>query len=304
METVYRFPSRVAVADRAGRIVAGLPYAQVEDFRGARLVAYPFADVCEPLGDGTGWATIESALSADGTPWQIRSRSRPGPQADSIAPAGVHQEIPLGCTVDEALARCHPKQRANMRQAAAAGVTCRMMADDEGVELFYAMHARLRKVKHRLLPQPRRFFDELARRYFPERGFVLVAQYDHTPVAAMLFVREGNTWYYKFSASEPTALALRPNHFLLWRAVESAIEAGIDAIDLGISEDEGLVRFKQRFGARAAPVYVGKYHQVGKSPDALAVEATLAEMTAILTAPEAPLVAAMAGGHALYRYFA
>jgi CelD/BcsL family acetyltransferase involved in cellulose biosynthesis len=259
--------------------------------------------VCEPLGDPAGWHAIDNAFAAADVPFQMRSRVRLGAHADSVETIGVHQSIPLGRSVAQAFARCHPKQRANVRQAEAAGLTHRIAGDEEGVELFYALHSRVRKNKHGLLPQPRRFFARLAEMVFPDRGFVLVAQCNREPVAAMIFLRMGSVTYYKFSASDLDALALRPNHFLLWRAIEMAIDEGAEALDLGIAEDEGLIRFKNRFGADSTPVFAGRYGRLEKSESALALEATLRALTSRLTSPEAPLASAQAGGNVLYRYF-
>jgi CelD/BcsL family acetyltransferase involved in cellulose biosynthesis len=303
IEASYGFPALVACAYDGDSIVAGLPYAFVDDFRGARRVASAFADVCEPLGDPAAWPGIERALVDEGIAWQQRSRVRPSALAQSSAEAGVHQTLELGGSVEAMSGRLHPKTKANLRQAEAAGIVGRILEPQEGIETFYALHSSVRKAKHRLLPQPRAFFDEIAARFFPDRGFVIAAMAGRKAVAAMLFLQEGTTWYYKFSASDQSALATRPNHFLLWRAIELAIEARIERIDLGISEDEGLVRFKRRFGAVETPVFVARYCQKPKTAEAVAIEATLDSLTEALTADAAPMESAQAGGTTLYRYF-
>lgn len=303
IEATYGFPSRVACACNGDSVVAGLPYAMIDDFRGARRIAFAFADVCEPLGDPAAWPAIERAMADDGIAFQIRSRLRPSPLAQSSVEAGVHQQLDLGGSIEVLSSRLHPKTKANLRQGGAAGLEYRRLEPQEGIETFYALHSGVRKGKHRLLPQPRAFFDEIAARYFPDRGFVIAATAGRKVIAAMLFLQEGATWYYKFSASDQSALSARPNHFLLWRAIELAVESKIARIDLGISEDEGLVRFKRRFGAVETPVFVARYCQTPKSADTAEIEATLGALTAALTTDAAPLESAQAGGTALYRYF-
>ena len=86
IEDTYGFPVRAAALVSDGRVVCGLPYAGVEDFRGRRRVAFAFADVCEPIGDG--WPALEAALCADGVPWQIRSRTQPSPLAPMNGSSG------------------------------------------------------------------------------------------------------------------------------------------------------------------------------------------------------------------------
>lgn len=302
IEEVYGFSPRVAMVIRDGAILGGLPYAEVNDFRGARRIAYPFADVCEPLGEV--WSDVERSLCDEGIAWQIRSRIPPTSRIASFRQAALHHSIDLPASVAEAEARCHPKQRANVKQARNAGLTHRTIADESAAELFYAMHSRVRKEKHRLLPQPRSFFQAMCSRFFPDRGFLSVAELEGEPVAAMVFLACQDTLYYKFSASDLDALSLRPNHFLLWKSIEAAIERRYSAIDLGISDAQGLVRFKERLGAVASPVFAATYLQPEKSKAVEDVERALSRLTNALTESDVPLSAAQAAGDALYRFFA
>jgi lipid II:glycine glycyltransferase (peptidoglycan interpeptide bridge formation enzyme) len=209
----------------------------------------------------------------------------------------------LAPSVEEAQTRCHPKQRANLKQAHKAGLTVRKMANEQAIELFYNLHSRLRIEKHRLLPQPKAFFEEIGRRFFPNDGFVLFAETQGRIIAGMLFLIRASTLYYKFSASDLDYLTVRPNHFLLWEAVEYAVGQKFESIDLGLSEDEGLVRFKERFGAEAKPVYVAQYHDLKTSNAITQIESTLQSLTSLLTQPGIPLGAAQRGGELLYRFF-
>jgi lipid II:glycine glycyltransferase (peptidoglycan interpeptide bridge formation enzyme) len=161
----------------------------------------------------------------------------------------------------------------------------------------------LRIAKHRLLPQPKSFFEEIGRRFFPHHGFVLFAKNEGRIIAGMLFVIRSGVLYYKFSASDLEGLALRPNHFLLWKAVEYAIAEELNSIDLGLSEDRGLIRFKERFGADSKPVYVAQYHDLKVSAAIAQLEHALSGLTSILTEPGTPLAAAQRGGDLLYRFF-
>jgi CelD/BcsL family acetyltransferase involved in cellulose biosynthesis len=298
--STYGFPIRVAALVRDGHVVAGLPYAEIDDFRGRRRVAFAFADVCEPLGDD--WPALERALCDDAVPWQIRSRVAPGPAADARE-VGVHQSVSLAGGPEGVRSRLHAKQRANALAGERAGLTHRLLSTDEAVETFYALHSRVRVAKHRLLPQPRAFFERLAECFFPDRGFVVAAHAEGRTVAAMLFIKWGETLYYKFSASDLDALEMHPNHYLLEKVVEEAAREGFATVDLGISEDEGLVRFKRRLGADAVPVFAGKYLHPEKTDAVREMETALGDITRILTEPDLSLTAAQAAGNVLYRYF-
>ena len=74
-------------------------------------------------------------------------------------------------------------------------------------------------------------------------------------MAGIVLWQGARQWIYAFGASRPDALEARPNHLLIWRAIVDAIEAGV-GFDLGRAspQQEGLVEFKQRWGAQAVPL--------------------------------------------------
>ena len=302
IESVYGFPACVAMLVRGARIIGGLPYAEVKDFRGCRRVAYAFADVCEPLGEDA-WSGLERALTTDGIPWQIRSRAVPFALARTVDRPGMHQAIDLPATADEARKRFHQKQRVNARRLERAGACCRKFSDASFIGPFYELFSALRKNKFRLLPQSRRHFELVAERYFPRGGFGLAAELDGRMVAGMMLLPEGDTLYIKYSASALDALELRPNNYLFSKAIDAAIESGFRRLDLGISVEPGLIRFKEHLGARSTPYHVARYGHEPPNESVRQLESALEHITKILTDPEVPLSAAVAGGDALYRFF-
>jgi CelD/BcsL family acetyltransferase involved in cellulose biosynthesis len=302
MEETYGFPARVALALRDETVLGGLPYSEVEDFRGRRRIAGAFADVCEPLGE-SAWPAIEQALTEDAVPWQIRSRAQPGPHAVESRQVAVHHVVDLPADAEEARRLCERKQRTEVRFALRAGLTARHLPDDEAVETFYGLHTQVRKDKHHLLPQSRTFFHALAQRYFPDRGFVLAAELDGAVVAAELLLVCGDTLYFKFIASAAAALSCKPNDFLLWKAIETAAELGLRRVDLGISEAETLIHFKRKYAGDGQPVFAGRYAQAVKPPHVVQMEESLRQLTIALTAPDVPLGTAQSAAEALYRFF-
>jgi CelD/BcsL family acetyltransferase involved in cellulose biosynthesis len=296
-------PRAIIVLGDTGEVVAGLPYAEVEDFRGCRRVTYAFSDVCEPLGDLAAWPTIEGTLSSGGVAWQIRSRVPPSQSADSIESPGMHQYIPLPATVEAAQAAFHQKQRVNAMRLERAGAVCRRIADDSFIEPFYTLYATMRKRKFRLLPQSRKFFERLVNAYFPARGYGLLAQLEGKTLAAMILLSEGDTLYVKYSASDLEARALRPANYLFREAIAQAVSDGYRYLDLGISVGADLQRFKRHLGALSAPYYVARYAQQPKREACTHVESAISAVTNVLTEPDVPLSAAMAAGAVLYRFF-
>jgi len=302
MEETYGFRARVALVLRDDTVLGGLPYSEVEDFRGRRRIAGAFADVCEPIGE-SAWPHIEEALTQDGIPWQIRSRARPGSHAVESRQVAVHHSVDLPADTEEARRFCERKQTTEVRFALRAGVTAQRLPDDEAIEVFYALHAQVRKNKHRLLPQPRTFFNALARRYFPDRGFVLAAQLDGAVIAAELLLVCGDTLYFKFIASDVATLGCKPNDFLLWKAIETAADLGLRHVDLGISEAQSLIHFKRKYAGDGQPVFAGRYAQAVKPGHVIQMEESLGQLTDALTAGDVTLSTAQAAAEALYRFF-
>jgi CelD/BcsL family acetyltransferase involved in cellulose biosynthesis len=302
MEEVYGFPARVALAVRDDEVIGGLPYSDVEDFRGGRRIASAFADVCEPLGDGV-WHDLERALSDDGIPWQIRSRVEPTSLAAERRQIGLNLVAVFPAGVEQAMRFCETTQPKQVRHAIRAGVSMRRIDDESAVDIFYELHSRLRTTKFGLLPQPRSFFEALVRRYFPDRGLLLTAELDGRVLGAEVLLTCGDTLYIKFSAADQSALKLRPMDFLFYKALELAAQEGLRAVDFGISEVESLVFFKRKYSTVEQPVFAGRYLQRDQPPHVLQMDEALRAVTAALAGPDVPLAAAQQGGAALYRYF-
>jgi len=304
MEETYGFPARVAMVLENGAVVGGLPYSEIEDFRGRRRVAGAFADVCEPLGDPRIWSIVERAMCEEGVPWQIRSRAKPSELASEIREVGVLQTVELQRSADEAFLKCDSKKRNKLRLGARAALMSRSMYGESSIDAFYRLHSLTRKEKHRLLPQPKKLFEEIAQRFLPDRGFVLAIEREKSVIATALLIAYGDTLYVKFAASNRADLMHRPNDFLFWKIIEYAIGADFRAVDMGLSETEDLARFKRGYGAESTPAYVGKYGiDKLKTPPARMVEEALQKVTAAMTEPDVPLAVAQAGGDALYRFF-
>jgi Acetyltransferase (GNAT) domain len=110
---------------------------------------------------------------------------------------------------------------------------------------------------HGLPAPPRRFFTEGCVR-LQRAGLAdlyLASSTAGTPAAAITVWKGPRSWIYAYGASDPAFLAQRPNHLLLWTAIQDAIAAGC-RFDLGRAapEQEGLVEFKRRWGGQALPL--------------------------------------------------
>jgi len=298
----YDFSLRVLLATEGGAVVGGLPFAHIEDFRGPRRVALAFADNLEPLPMSL-WPEFERYLAADTLPWAIRTLCKPSIVPHSSKVVAQHHAVHLPTTFAEAEAAFNIKHKQKWRQSMRSGVTHRVDTSLEGLRTFYELHAETRKFKHRLMPQPLAFFEAIHRRFFPDNGFLLIAEHQGAAIAAMFFLSYGSTLYYKFSASSLSSLSLRPNNLLISKAIEIAIDRGYKKLDLGISDTEGLIGFKERIGGRASDVYSALYNSHEKTAAIVEVERAFGELTTLLTAADEPLASAKRGGEILYRFF-
>jgi len=61
-----------------------------------------------------------------------------------------------------------------------------------------------------------------------------------------------DTIYYKFAASDRNYLQYRPNHFVMWHAIQYGCEKGCKYFDAGRTSPDnlGLMRFKRSWGTQ------------------------------------------------------
>ena len=118
------------------------------------------------------------------------------------------------------------------------------------MEEFYSLHLKTRK-KLGVPIQPKSFFniiyDEIIKK---ELGFIVITYADSLPIGAGVFFGFEDVLTYKYSASDPEKLKLRPNHLMLWGAFQEGIKKGYKYFDFGKTEiqNEGLKEVQSRVG--------------------------------------------------------
>jgi len=124
-------------------------------------------------------------------------------------------------------------------------------------------------------------------------------------VVAGIFLLEWNgRAYYKFNASDPTSLGLRPNDLLMWECLVRSRERANDLLDLGLSSSsqEGLVRYKRKYATVESPVWTltaGPH----RTPQQAELGPVLHQLTSVLVDERVPLELSERAADALYRYF-
>lgn len=310
----YGFPLRARILmDAAGGITAGIPYSCLDAPPAPRLVAAPFCDSCDPLFErAEEWSELLADLKAHQRPVLLRCLDARIPEEDESGFAVVKRArwhtVPLEMSGDGLWKALHPATRRAIRKARREGVRVRPMDPGTDLAQFHRLHVKLRKAKYGLLAQPLTFFQAIARRFGASDGwFALGAWLGDRLIAGTVYLRWGDTLYYKFNASSLDALNARPNSLLTWEGMEVARSLGCQRLDLGPSDDDqpGLIRFKRQFGAEERELRFLRLDPPGwDDGQARENKRMLGEITASLTQPHVSDAITAEAGAQLYRYFA
>jgi CelD/BcsL family acetyltransferase involved in cellulose biosynthesis len=262
----YGWSPSVAALVVGDRVRAGLPTLHLPG-RPGRRIALPFTDHCAPLADS------EPSLAGllDGL------ARRHGPSA----PLVVHAPLPTPsarCWQDSVLhlleleptpaairAGLRPPVRRMLAQAERAGVEVRLGRSLEDVRVYYRLHCLTRR-RQGVPVQRWRYFASLWSHVIEAGlGTVAIATWSQRPVAGAIFLAWNRRLVYKYGASDPHHWRLRPNHLVMYRAIEWGVERGCRELDLGKSDLEGrsLREYKSRWGARELPLM---YSALGAAP--------------------------------------
>ena len=130
------------------------------------------------------------------------------------------------------------------------------MDNAEGMRTFYDLHLNTRR-RQGVPIQPRRFFALVLERLIETGlGSILIAEVKGRPAAAAILLRWNRRVIYKLAASERSLLRYKPNHALVWHAIQTAVREGDVNFDFGRSDlsNSGLRAFKSGWGAREKPL--------------------------------------------------
>lgn len=227
-------------------------------------VSLPFTDLCPVLFGEPGWDPYKLAVwhgRTRGWKWlECRSRNHRWPGAIPSLSFYAHS-ITLEGDPQKLLRKVKGTVRTAIKKAQSSGLRIEFEQSGRSLDVFYRLHSLTRR-RHGLPPQPRRFFDSIARHVLARgQGVVVSALSGQEPVAAaMFFYRKGQA-FFKFGASDYRFQNLRPNNLLMWEAMKWLQERGIGSLHLGRTSltQAGLRRFKLGFGAEEEPLEYFRY---------------------------------------------
>jgi hypothetical protein len=307
----YGFDVTADMLVRDGTPVAGIAWVELDDMRGRRLVSLPFGDRLDPVvDDDDQWEQLTTPLLGRRLPVQLRILEARPPLGDarfrSTSDLGWHA-TDLDRPESDLLAGLHRQVRQNLRSAGRRGVTVRLGTDLEDVRTFHELHRSTRKRKYRLLAQPLALFERIWERFEPLDQLVVgLATHDGTVIAGALYLIWNDVIYYKFGASVPEHLVVRPNELLAWESMRLGQELGCRTYDWGVTDldQPGLLAYKRKYATEERRV-VTLLHTPPGHDAAASAEAgwMLSQLTDLLTRPDVPDEVTARAGELLYRFF-
>lgn len=293
-------------------LTVGVPFCLVDSWlTGCRLVSVPFSDHCEPLvyGDEDLAELCSRLIRIDGPKRAGYLEIRPvqalqnrGEQWESTSRYYLHT-IDLTPDLSILFRNCHKDStQRKIRRAEREGLSYETGRTPALLSTFYRLLILTRR-RHQIPPQPLVWFRNLIA-CFGDALTIRVASKDGQPVAAILTLRHKDTLVYKYGCSDERFNHLGGTHLLFWRTIEEAKAENLLKFDLGRSDidGEGLITFKNRWGAVAQPLVYARMSRTPISATASLGMGTMVKACGKRFLPHLPDSIFTAIGRVLYRH--
>jgi hypothetical protein len=173
-------------------------------------------------------------------------------------------ELDLSCGISQLARQLPMSTRRSIHKAERSGLAITIGRDPHAMQAFYHLHSRTRR-RHGLPPQPIKFFQAISR-HLMEMGMgeIVLAHHAGEAVAGAVFFHSGGRAIYKYGASDKDYWGLRPNHWVMWSAIQHLVEAGCQSLHFGRTSNgaAGLIRFKQSWAGAAGILNYYRYDSV------------------------------------------
>jgi hypothetical protein len=280
-------PMAITTCPPGAVLRSALVFCRVESWlTGRRFVSLPFSDHCDPLIDETqDLAAMLPAFKKELLRDKVRYFDIRPTQALDSATLGLNRaqnycwhRIDLRPNLNQLFSNCHKgSTQRKIRRAEREGLTLDPGGPADNLDSFYRLLVLTRR-RHSLPPQPKKWFNSLIDT-FGSALTIRVARKDGQPIAAVLTLGHRNVLTYKYGCSDPQFHHLGGMHLLLWTSIQAAKEDGMSVFDLGRSDcdNQGLITFKDRWGAESAPLTYLRWTPGELSPKADASSADNSE---------------------------
>jgi hypothetical protein len=271
------------------------------------LVSVPFSDHCAPLVDNEeNLVLLLSRLQQEADRKraayvEIRSGvGEPGTVAGMTDSGSfcLHR-IDLRPTPSQLYFALHESCiRRKIAKARRESLTYEEGTSEELLNKFYQLTILTRR-RHEVLPQPLSWFRNLMV-CLGDAAKLRLASHEGRPAACILTIRYKNTMTYKYGCSDQRFHKFGPMQMLMWRGIQEARESGLEEFDMGRTDwdNEGLLRFKDHWGAKRSTLVYFRYQPVRAQKKAISVHFPKGVFDWI---PDGLLTAA---GTVLYRHIA
>jgi len=264
----YRYrPLYFALID-SGKLSALMPIMEIKSFlTGKRGVSLPFTDECTLItknpslfneifkeiiryGKKANW----NAIDFKGGIKYLRGTTLP-------FETFLKHDLDLSKTEQEIFTTFRESTKRNIKKAIQKGVHVNIRNTIESIEEFYRLHCITRR-SHGLPPQPFYFIKKIYEHIISKKkGFVVLATYRNKVIAGATFFQFGNQTIFKYGASDPRYLYLRPNNIVIWEAIKWHCLSGFKIFNFGRTElnNKGLLQFKRGWGTKEEILNYYKY---------------------------------------------
>ncbi len=250
-------PYFLANINTKGEVNSGIPVLEKKSTRGhISWSSLPFTDHCAPLSSNTSGA-YEFSQQLDQLINKYPDRYFelrwliPGVTSLITQQNYVLHNLTLQSDFEENHKIIHPSNNRNIRSAIKHGIRIEINNDRQHLKEFYRLHL-LTRHKQGVPIQPWGFFNALQSEILNNNlGFILTAYQGTNCLAAAVFLIWNRNMIYKFGASDPAGLHLRPNDLLFQEAIRWGCDHGYTSLDFGRSDIDniGLRRYKTSWGS-------------------------------------------------------
>jgi hypothetical protein len=243
LHSSYGFAVRAFVRENAnGEIHSAIPVAEVKPFwiMPKKWICVPFADFTNPLinslegNDSLITFLLDHARDKGIANIQIHGSILGRSHGFRKSTNFVQHELILPEDPDTLFDSFHPSQgKRQITKARKEEVQVEIRRDIDAVHEFHRLDVMTRR-RQGTSPHPRRFLNEVHRHAIQKKkGFCLLASRGNKIIAAHIYLVHGKTILYKYGASDAPYLKVRPNHILIWEAMQWAIENGYNRFHFG-----------------------------------------------------------------------
>lgn len=270
---------------------------------GRRLVSLPYSDYCEPLCDSSELADILDWLKLQCTKDRYKyAELRPL----TVSPDTLHPGrrfafhlLDISLPEDKLFATFDRKCIQNrIRHASQQNLSYEHGRDESLLRKWYKL-VLLTRQRHQLPPQPLSWFRNLLASAGSAATIHILSK-DNQPIAGILTLTHKQSVMCKYAASDQAFNNIGAMPLLFWNVIKQSKAEGCRELDFGRSDldNDGLLKFKQRWGAKRSDLVYWRYpNSPGLTDDRWYVRAAKSVFS---VAPE-PLL--QASGRLLYKHF-